>query len=133
VKRLTAKQKDIIKLVKIQKSEEFTERMLTELLVAIGGEALKDKIMRYLDVNEMIMECYIPAFSSAFTHADIKGLINFYEGHLGQKLVRVNPTIQKVSQEAGMEYASKVMMRINESSGQEAEGRDILRQAQQDD
>lgn len=49
-----------------------------------------------------------------FTHSEIKGIINFYETPLGQKVVQMMPVLTREGMEIGKELGQKVVPVIND-------------------
>ncbi|HLA76167.1 MAG TPA: DUF2059 domain-containing protein, partial [Vicinamibacteria bacterium] len=60
----------------------------------------------------------VPVYDKHLTHAEIRGLIEFYQGPLGQRLIEVQPQIVQESMAAGQKWgeglARKILKRLQE-------------------
>jgi len=56
----------------------------------------------------------IAIYGSHFTHEDIKGLISFYEGPLGKKVIATLPTVMQESLKASREWAESLRPLLEE-------------------
>ena len=70
------------------------------------------------EVEGFVMEMLVPIYDKHLTHADIKGLIAFYETPVGRKLLAVMPRMHQESRTAGeiwgREFARTVQERLAE-------------------
>ena len=57
---------------------------------------------------QILLELAIPIYDKYFSHADIKGLIQFYQTPLGQKTVKVLPQLTGEMREAGQKMGGDV-------------------------
>lgn len=62
--------------------------------------------------SEMLAEQVIPIYDKHLSAEDIKGLIQFYESPLGQRMVAALPQIARESQSAGYQLGQKVARQV---------------------
>lgn len=55
-------------------------------------------------VPQQLLDLAVPAYDRYYTHEEIKGLIQFYETPVGQKLASVQPKMSGELQEAGRKW-----------------------------
>lgn len=55
-------------------------------------------------VPQQLLDMAVPAYDKYYTHEEIKGLIQFYETPVGQKLASVQPKMSGELQEAGRKW-----------------------------
>jgi hypothetical protein len=53
--------------------------------------------------STQFVDLSVPIYAQYFSAEDIKGLIRFYESHLGQRVVKTMPQVAQDSQEAGFQ------------------------------
>ena len=58
--------------------------------------------------TQKLLELAVPIYDKYFSHADIKGLIQFYQTPLGQKTVKVLPPLTGEMREAGQKMGGEV-------------------------
>jgi hypothetical protein len=78
--------------------EIVQEVIITELSTAFSGPELKDGL--------------IGLYAKYFTHAEIKGLIAFYESDLGRKAIANMPNLVREGGEIGQRWAQSAMPKI---------------------
>ncbi len=59
-----------------------------------------------------IREKQIALYAKYFTHADVKGLISFYESDLGRKTVANMPSLMREGGEIGQRWAQDAMPKM---------------------
>jgi hypothetical protein len=59
-----------------------------------------------------IREKQIALYAKYFTHADVKGLISFYESDLGRKTVANMPSLMREGGEIGQQWAQRAMPKM---------------------
>lgn len=68
-------------------------------------EAIKDEIGQvFAEEMPKLMAEIVPIYAKNFTHEDIKGLIAFYSTPLGQKSIKVMPTVVNECMQAGQAW-----------------------------
>jgi hypothetical protein len=55
-------------------------------------------------VPQQLLDMAVPAYDRYYTHEEIKGLIQFYETPLGQKMISVLPKLTGELQDAGRKW-----------------------------
>lgn len=58
--------------------------------------------------SNQLLDLAVPAYAKYYSHEEIKGLIQFYETPLGQKMVFVQPTLMGDLQEAGRKWGEQL-------------------------
>lgn len=70
---------------------------------------------------QSLVDLIVPIYDKHFSHEDIKGLITFYEGPLGQKITQTMPQITQesmaVGQKWGMELGMKIQAKLQAQQG----------------
>jgi hypothetical protein len=114
----TAKQKDIVKLLKTMGTETQAAQMLDLVIqsmqpmiqnsvppdvAAAFWAAFKSKF----DANEF-MNMLVPIYDKHFTHDDIKQLVKFYESPVGKKLIKVTPIMAQETAAAGQKWGERL-------------------------
>ena len=74
------------------------EVIIKELSAAFSGPEMKDNL--------------IALYAKYFTHAEVKGLIAFYESDLGRKTIANMPSLMREGGEIGQQWAQGVMPKI---------------------
>jgi hypothetical protein len=67
----------------------------TEFATAFAGSDIKDK--------------QVALYAKYYTHADIKGLLSFYESDLGKKMIANNPALMREGAAIGQDWAKATM------------------------
>ncbi|SHH85889.1 hypothetical protein SAMN05421866_3970 [Chryseobacterium oranimense] len=71
--------------------------------------------------SDKMTDLYIPIYAKYYTESDLDELIKFYKSPIGQKTLKVMPSLMKDSMEAGgkmgSEIALQVMERLNKKAG----------------
>jgi hypothetical protein len=129
-----AKAADIRHLLDLVGTKKLAEQMLS-----LSLEQLKSSLSKALPQNERsqkIMDGFLQKFQARFTgelladHVipiydtylsaeDIKGLIQFYESSLGQRVVKVLPQIARESQVTGAQLGQRIAQDVLQELQQE--------------
>jgi len=119
-KRVTAKEKDVLELVKVMDGPKIAKGIAEAMfgLVDPTGKAI-EALLKVTTWEEMANEFFVSSYMSAFTRSDIQGLIKFYKTKLGQKLLDNSDNIQKISSLHGEIFAQKCVERMEERNLQE--------------
>jgi uncharacterized protein len=122
-----AKEADIRKLLEISGSAKLSEEMVaasSEQLKANAARSLPpgdqsqkilDSLMRRYKAKftiEQLNALIIPIYDKYLTDEDIKGLIDFYQTPLGQRVVKALPMIGRESQAAAFELNQTVVQQV---------------------
>lgn len=105
--RKTTYETDALELVK--KSNNSVETALEpiyETLAADKREEFRAEIQPILD--EMYKK-FSKIYMEEFTHEEIKGVLEFYDSELGQKLLEGQSRIMEKSMSVGQDFSTKVM------------------------
>ncbi len=122
-----AKEADIRRLLELTGSKKLVEQM-----VSISIDQFRSNLSRALPQSEhsqKIMETFLQRFQGKFnaeqlaelsipiydkylSAEDIKGLIQFYESPLGQRMVKVLPQITRDSQLAGAQLGQRIAREV---------------------
>jgi hypothetical protein len=78
--------------------EIVREVFTTEFSAAFSGPEVKDKL--------------VALYAKYFTHAEVKGLIAFYESELGRKTISNMPSLMREGGEIGQRWAQGAMPKI---------------------
>ena len=110
-------EKDIRKLLELtgakKQSQQAMQLMVTQFkktMPQIPAE-FWDKLMKKIDMDELL-NMLLPIYARHLTHEDVKGLIEFYQTPLGQKLLKAQPAIMQESMQAGMTWGQKLSKQI---------------------
>ena len=60
------------------------------------------------------MDEVVPIHARHFTHADVRGMIDFYETPLGKKTIEAMPSLMQESMQASHRWAQEVMPGLRE-------------------
>lgn len=113
------KQQDVFRLIELSGGAELAEMVLDNFL-EMGKQAFPDVPDRFwaefaqsVDA-QVFVDLAAPIWDKYFTHQDILDMIEFYETPIGQKLVRLQPTITQEMMEAGQRWGEELGQEIAE-------------------
>jgi len=110
----------------IEKSFEMVKQMVPAQMNQMGAseDALSDKAKKGMDnMMALIMEemswdklkdDYITIYAETFTEEELKGLVDFYNGTIGQKLIAKQPELMKRSMQISQKQMMELMPKIQE-------------------
>ncbi len=75
----------------------------------IAAETVKELL-----ADDKLMDEMIPIYARHFTHADVRGMIDFYDTPLGKKTIEAMPSLMQESMQASQRWAQKVMPGLQE-------------------
>lgn len=94
---------DMEKNIKPLLTSSFPAGEYRDRLIQLFFEKFHSKV----DPQEML-GLAIPVYDKYLSDADIKGLIEFYSGPLGQKMVRILPQLMSESGERGRQWGERI-------------------------
>ncbi len=112
-----AKVAEIRKLLELTGTRDMVNQMKTVLMDQfrrqspnLPGEMFQEMLteMRPEDLEDAI----IPIYLKYFTADDLHHLVAFYESPFGKKVTRVMPQIMQESNEVGMDWGEKVVLKV---------------------
>ncbi len=113
---------DIRKLLKITKTEESFQQMLPTMINQF--KALRPDIPSsvwntmqkefHKEGSSGLVDKMIPLYKKHFTHADIKGLINFFESPVGKKYADKTPALTQESMVIGQEWGKELAIKVQQ-------------------
>jgi hypothetical protein len=116
-----AKKADIRKLLVITGAPELGRQMMEQTLPAMKAampqvsEQFWTDFMAEADMKDFV-ELVVPIYERHFTHEEVRGLLQFYETPLGQKLIQTMPQILQesvgVGQLWGAALGAKIQLRL---------------------
>ena len=128
---------DIKRLIEVTKATEMGRRMgdmMARRIVQMTGvyrpeaiarcRVLAAEMVKELLDDDKLMDEVIPIYARHFTHADVRGTIDFYETPLGQKTIEATPSLMQESMQASQRWSQEVMPGLQEkvTARLEAEG-----------
>ena len=127
-----AKEQDIRKLLDLTGSGKLGVQVMEGMIANFKQanpnvpEAFWSDFMKEVSPNGLV-DLIVPIYDKHFTHDDIKGLIQFYEGPLGKKVTSSMPQITQesmaVGQKWGMDLGMKIQTKLQAAQGApEAQG-----------
>lgn len=116
---MNEKNKDIRKLLSITNSDKLGVQIMDATIEQLGPLGVPadfwDEFKKEADPQGLI-DLIVTIYDKHLSHEDIKGLIAFYEGPLGQKFTKIMPQIadesMSVGQKWGMELGMKIMAKL---------------------
>lgn len=119
----TAKQQDILKLLRVSGSAELGIQVMDQMMMSFE-EILPDVPAEFWadfrnEVKaEDLLDMMVPIYDKYYTHDDIRELIKFYESPVGKKMVETMPLLLQESMQAGQEWgralSEKMLQRLKE-------------------
>jgi hypothetical protein len=112
-----AKRQDIRKLLEVTGSAKLGQQVLAQMVETFRStnpkvpDAFWDQTLKEFDSATMI-DLVVPVYEKHLTHADVKGMLAFYESPLGQKLIEVTPVITQECMQAGQQWGLEIAQRI---------------------
>ncbi len=122
-----AKEADIRRLFEVMGAKKLAEQAVALMMEQINPslqralpqnergqkfmETFLQKFQMKFNVNRL-MEQVIPIYDKYLSAEDIKGLIQFYESPLGQRMVKVLPQITRESQLAGAQLGQRIAREV---------------------
>ena len=104
-------------LIKVTGGDKMAIQVMNQMLASfkqampqVPGEYW-DKFMEKVDAQG-IVELTAPIYVKYLTHAEIKGLVAFYQSPLGKKLVEVQPKIVQESFAVGQQWGMKIAQQV---------------------
>ena len=94
-------------------AEDPRRELLNRFLDKVG-----EKLLEQFSTD--IMEIMIPIYDKHLTYEEIRGLIQFYESPLGQKIIEVMPKLLEDSMNVGQQWARENSQKILGQALQEA-------------
>ncbi len=88
-----------------ERRHQITETFVNKLVARATGDDL--------------MKIVIPIYDRHLSHEDIKGLIQFYESPLGQRYIKVLPTMMQESSTASSQWGQQIAMEVLQELQQE--------------
>ncbi len=92
--RVQASMRHMMKLMQQQNPHMVTEEFI-------------DEFLQQADVNELF-EQLVPVYTKHLTHAEIKGLIEFYQTPLGKALLEKMPVVQKEAMTIAARWGAEI-------------------------
>ena len=75
---------------------------------------LAAEMVKELLADDKLMDEVIPIYARHFTHADVRGMIDFYDTPLGKKTIKAMPSLMQESMQASHHWAQEVMPSLQE-------------------
>lgn len=113
---MNEKNKDIRRLLSITNSEKLGVQIMDAMIDQLEGLAPSDfwdEFQKEADPQGLI-DLIVPIYDKHLSHEDIKGLIAFYEGPLGQKFTQIMPQIADESMAVGQKWGMELGMKIED-------------------
>jgi len=107
------KNDDILKLLKITKTDKQAEQLMGMMMQQINQiapgvpNAFWDKFRKKINTDELL-QMSVPIYAKHYTHDEIKALLAFYNTPLGKKMIEVAPIITQESMVAGQKWGEKL-------------------------
>ncbi len=121
------KEADIVRLLEVTGARNIGNQMIAQMMQSMekaapnlvsGDEKARKFMSRFREefVKEVeaddISIMVIPIYGRAFTHEEIRGLIQFYESPLGQKVIKTLPQIMQESMAMGQQWGQRIALRV---------------------
>ncbi|MCT2561449.1 DUF2059 domain-containing protein [Chryseobacterium herbae] len=84
-----------------------------------------DEFSSEISSNKMA-DLYIPIYAKYYTESDIDELITFYKSPVGQKTLRVMPSLMKESMEEGGKMGREIAQKIKDKLDKESVYQEVL-------
>ena len=97
-----SKQELILMLISASGAKENMNQMFNEIIAQVSPEEAQ-KLKGVFDVDDVISQL-VPVYDKYFTEDELRGIIAFYKGPLGRKLIMVTPLIMQDSAEVSLMY-----------------------------
>jgi hypothetical protein len=85
---------------------------ISEKAIALTKEVLEAEFTKAFEGPDGMTSRLVAIYARHFTHAEVIGLLGFYESDLGKKMIGVMPMLIQDSVAAGQEWAMENMPRI---------------------
>ena len=118
---------DIERLMEVTKAADMGRRMgdmmalrIVQMTRVYRPEAiarcrvLAAEMVKELLTDDKLMDEVIPIYARHFTHADVRGMIDFYDTPLGKKTIEAMPSLMQESMQASQRWAQQVMPGLQE-------------------
>jgi hypothetical protein len=121
------KQADILRLLELTGARNITTQFATQMMQGMeqadpelfkpdekSGKFLarfKEEMLKEIQGDEFL-NMAIPIYEKAFTREEIRGLIQFYESPLGQKVLKTLPQIVQESMAVGQVWGQNLATRV---------------------
>lgn len=113
-----AKEKDIIKLLKLSGTADFAYIIIDDVIdnykqyVQKAPPEYWDKLAVNVDIMPFI-KSIIPVYDKRFTHAEIKELINFFNSPVGNKWALALKDMNQEVMDAANKFGQQIFININ--------------------
>jgi hypothetical protein len=88
-----------------------TQEVVPPRMIEIVREVVNAELVKAVDESDM-KDKQIALYARYFTHAEVKGLITFYESDLGRKTIENMPHLLREGAAIGEEWAKRAMPNI---------------------
>jgi len=85
---------------------------ISEKIIVLTKEVLEAEFTKAFEGPEGMTSRLVAIYAKHFTHAEVTGLLDFYESDLGKKMIVLMPMLIQESMAAGQEWAMENMPRI---------------------
>jgi len=102
-----SKEELIVALIEASGAKQNMSQMLAQILTQAPAEEAQ-KLREVFNIDEIVSHL-IPVYEKYFTEDELKGLVSFYQGPLGRKLLMVTPLVMQDSMSASMAYFEEKM------------------------
>jgi hypothetical protein len=119
----TAKQQDILKLLRLSGSAELGLQAMDQIMMSFEEMFPDVPAGFWADFRneakaEDLLDMMVPIYDKYYTHDDIRDLIKFYESPIGQKMIETMPLVLQESMQAGQEWgralSEKMLQKLKE-------------------
>lgn len=119
----TAKQQDILKLLRLSGSAELGLQAMDQIMMSFEEMFPDVPAGFWADFRneakaEDLLDMMIPIYDKYYTHDDIRDLIKFYESPVGRKMIETMPLVLQESMQAGQEWgralSEKMLQKLKE-------------------
>lgn len=118
---MSAKEKDILRLLDLTVPRENLEEMVQLMIVgiqasvppnSIPADFMKELGKKMMDMDMWYADVYIPLYEKYYNHEEILALIEFYETPVGRRIIEVQPQLAAESTLMGMEKGQQMAMEV---------------------
>jgi hypothetical protein len=115
-KKLTAKEKDILKFLEALKIIDIFKKMTCLIFQSLGvlspqgAEEFCSTIVTEESLNGLLIK-YVPLYSKVYTHKEIKELLKFFSSPIGQMYIEKNKEIALSSDMIGSQWAQALILK----------------------